>query len=236
MPRRSLATLFPHPRRVTLAGRTFLVGELTVGGLAEVRAAAEAGRPDPLESVRDLLGAAHVPASERHRIDRALAMAEGDDDGWEPGPEQWGAEDLSLVRVALRAHHPGVAEDAGALLALAEAATDAELDAVRAAAIRPDPMAVLCRALDRFCGTGGDGGDEPLDWPELVDRLAKGWGVTYAAIREMTLTQFANALSGGKPGGEREARPGEDAAATHRAWTRWLAGEDEGRSEREGAG
>lgn len=239
MPRRSLSDLFPPPREIRIAGRSFRVGELTLGELAEADAPRAAVRPDPLAGVRDLLHADEIPPSERHRFDRALALADGEDEDEGEGgggtAEDLDAEVKALLRAALRRHHPDVAGDEAAIEAMYGAMTRAEYRALAEAAHRPDPMDVLCRALDRFCGTGAEPGEEDggaggggTDWFELVDRVARSHGMSYATIREMTVTQFANALTCGKPVEGRQSRAGEDAAATFAKWQRWLAGDDVG--------
>jgi hypothetical protein len=226
--RRTLTALFPPPTPVMLGGRAWLVPELTLGEIAEAEAPRGRRRPDPLASVRDLLWLDEVPPSERHRFDTALALAEGEEvEGVEIDLAGLAGEEVvALVRVALRRHHPGVADDDDALGALLGAMTPGEYRALHDAALPPDPMRVLCAALDRFCGTGGgeDDGDG-VDWFALVDRVSRSHGMSYAAIREMTVAQFANALCEGKAPDGRAARPGEDYGATYGRWTRWLAGE-----------
>lgn len=226
MASRPLARLFPPPRRVTLAGRAFLVEELTLGERAEVDAPREARRPDPLGPVRGLLWGDAVPPAERDRFNLAFELAEDPPDPGPRTPADLAEEALAFVRVALRRHHPEVARGDGALLDILEAATAGELEALREAAYRPDPMLILCRSLDRHCGTEADDGGEEADWWELVDRVARSHAIPYAEVARMTGTQFCNALAEGKAVEGRQARPGEDAVATHRKWTRWLAGED----------
>lgn len=231
MARRSLATLFSAPRAVTLAGRPFLVEELTVGALAEVHRAREAGRPDPLEGVADLLAAPSVAPADRGRIadayDRAAGLAEGEDPGDEAEDPAATAtrEAFALLGVALRAHHPEMDDEETMALLYAMSAEDHR--ALQCAAFRPAPLAVLMHAIDRLAGTlpDTDGDEVGPDWHEWVDRVARGLGVSYAAVREMTLTQFFVALCEGKSPEGRDARPGEDAMATVRKWQAWFDGE-----------
>lgn len=234
MPGRSLANLFPGPREVALAGRVFLVGEFTLGDCAEAEAPREARRPDPLAALGGLLWADAIAPEDRGRFREALDLAYADDDGGTPATDaEWAAEWLSFLRVALRRHHPEVAKDDEALWPILANMRAGEFASLRAAAYRTDPVTVLCRALDRFCGTAADDEAEETDWFALVDHVSRSHGLSYEVIRGMTRTQFLNALAEGKTNDGRDARPGEDAVGTHSAWTRWLAEDD---TDRKGAG
>lgn len=229
MPRRSLANLFPAPRGVTLAGSAYRVDEFTLGDIAESEGPREARRPDPLSPVRDLLWAESVAPADRVRFREAFDLAYDDEPDAMPATDaEWEAEWLAFLRVALRRHHPEVAEDDDALRAILAGMRPGEFAALRGAAYRTDPLTVLCRALDRHCGTADDDdGRDETDWYALVDHVSRSHGLSYGQIKAMTRTQFLNALAEGKTNDGREVRPGEgDGIATHAAWMRWLAGEE----------
>lgn len=209
------------PRAVTLAGRVFLVSELTIGDLAELGGMADRRRPDPLEAVRDLVDADAVSPGDRHRIVAAFESAEGESAPAEAAPVE---EAFAFLSVALRRHQPDLT--AGEIGDLMRGLGLGEYRAFREAATRPDPMRVLTTSLDRWAGTGAaDDGAGP-DWGDWIDRVATSHGYTYPEIAAMPLAQFFNALNEGKSPEGRAVRPGEDPLATDRRWKAWFRGED----------
>jgi|GEM_PF-5576837 len=234
MPLRTLDTLYSTARAVSIgaAGLTLHVEELTVGGLAEVHRARAAGRPDPLGGVAGLLSAPYVAPADRGKIadayDAAVAGGAGADDEGELAAATT-REACALLRAATRRVHPKLDDET--IAALVYAMTDDEHRELQMAALRPDPLSVLMRAIDRLAGTLPDTADEDgdadgPDWHAWVDRVAERLGIPYAAVRDMSLTQFFVALNAGQSPDGRDARPGEDAVATVRTWQAWFDGAD----------
>lgn len=191
-----LTRLFPRPRPVTIAGRTFLVGEMRLADLVDLSEWMEGRWECPLEALRPSLGT----MDDRARRDALRGVW----DACEAGPPTWGTDEgMRMLATAegiartfvviLRTHQPGLTLEE--IREVAEATTPEEYGEMLAAWRRVEPIDELSAML------GMDQGDRgrPIGWAQAVCELceATGWTLDYALT--LTLGQIRTFRSGGKP-------------------------------------
>ena len=191
-----LTRALPTPRVLSLGGQDWLVSELRLRDIAILEAWVEARTPWPTDLLpeRDDTDA---PTWSR-LLDAAYNAAER----WPPrfGDARCTAllntqDGLAFfVWVAIQRDQPGATiEDARGLVARM-GATDWKL--LARVLFGGDPMEELLRLMEE----GGGAPDRPpVDWEKAVHEVAEMLGITYEAVGEMTLSQFAIARRRGEP-------------------------------------
>jgi hypothetical protein len=185
-----ITAIFPRPHPVPLGGRVYLVGELTLAQLADLQAFEDRRWPDPLEGVRDRLGAMD-PESRRAALVAAYDVAEGGPPAWR-GP----ADDEGLrhfLATVLKAHNPGL--------------TGADVDHAFAEATAAE-YAALCRAshgvtpldeVEELLGVHRRDPGEPIGWSRAVVELMEAYpALTIEAVGGLTISQVRALRTGGK--------------------------------------
>lgn len=186
-----LTDILARPRPLPLGGRSWLVGELTLGDLATLQADLDARTPDPLGDVRGRL--AGMEAEER-RVALVAAYAAA-----EQGPPAWtGPQDdiggLEFLRVALSRHNPGLTA-ADVERAFAEATSEEFLAILRACqGVTPLDECEAWLGLDR------SGAGTPIPWAQALCEVLEAYpGYTLDSLGDLTLTQVRALRAGGRP-------------------------------------
>lgn len=204
----SLTTLFPRPRAVTLAGRTFLIGEMRLGDMVDLQAWLDSRWESPLDAIRPKLGS----MAEAERMDALRGLW----DACEAGPVRWGTDEAAKLfgteegiyetfRVILRHHHPeyettfvrvdGEKEPIPKLLVVARQTTPDEYSAMLDAWRRVEAIDELSWMLGMDGGSKG----ESIGWAQAVCEMCEAYGWTLDYALTLTLRQIATARGGGKP-------------------------------------
>lgn len=199
-----ITSILPRPRAVALAGRVYALAELRLVDLAELQAWLELAAPHPLA------GLPHVandpdPATRRARLVVAWHAAKE----WPPVYGSDAARDLlaspggavAFVWLCLRRHQPDTPLDEAANVAAAMTAE--EWRELRRVAYGVPIWRQLIGELDP---EWSDSPANAIEWGEAFERLSADRGWTYEQIGEMTLSQWRNYCTGGKPP-EYRARP-----------------------------
>ena len=192
----SLTTLFPRPRPVTLAGRTFLVGEMRLRDLIDLQAWIDSRWESPLDAVRPSL----EPMGERERMDALRGLW----DACEAGPPMWGTDEAMRILncpegiaetfyVVLRTHQPEMTLIQ--LREVAESTTPEEYMAMLTAWRRVDPIDELAWML----GMDDAGKGNPIGWAQAVCEMCETYGWTLEYAESLTLRQISTARGCGKP-------------------------------------
>lgn len=195
-----ITQLIPTARTLTVGGREFQVREARLSDLAALQAWVDSKTPDPLDGVWD---DAHDPEKADARRDRALYDALGSAGD---GPPEYASDEGRrllctpegvgvFLFLALGRGNPDltladVADVAGAM-------TGREYAAVRRAFYGVDPLREIERILTDHVPRAEGG--RSVSWGEAVDEVARCYHWTYQYVYSLTLTEFRNARSAGKP-------------------------------------
>lgn len=188
----------PVPRRVTLGDRDYLVGEFRLIDLAELQAWLDESHPDPFDVLDERVQSAETDEARQRAVAEAYALAERGPslvlgDGEQSALETTEGR-LRVLSLALSRYQPELTE-------LDVVTIEGQLGPGQYAKLYRVLMAIdaehtLARMLGAEPLHGGVG--RPPSWGELIDDLARSHGWTYDDIFALTLSQFANARSGGK--------------------------------------
>lgn len=198
----SLATLYPQPRSLRLAGLDLVVAELRVKDVAELEAwLAEAS--DPL---RNLPHASDDPDpdSRPQRLDTAEQAALV----WPPAVGSPEADALlatlrgrvAYLQVILSRENPDLVRDD--YLTLARGMTSGEWASLDRVAWGVHPLKTIRQEKYQ-----ADGRHPLADWGELLDVLSRERGWTFDEISNLTMGQLAVAARHGKPLDSTEGLP-----------------------------
>jgi hypothetical protein len=162
-----------------------MVGELTLGQLADLQAGVDAAWPDPMDGLRETIGDMDEDAR-RAALREAHALAE-------EGPPAWSAPTtdaglMHFLRVVL-----GSDEAAGYVFARITPGEYAALLRVCRGVTPLDEVEALL-GLDR----SGDG--VPITWAQALCELMEAYpGLSVAAIEGLTISTVKAMRAGGKP-------------------------------------
>lgn len=210
-----LTEIFPRPRQVTLGGRTYTVGEMTVGDLADLQDFLDRKWEDPLTPLRNRLDAMEE-AERKKALVAAWKLAEA-------GPPSWGDERaralfdagegiVQILRVALRRHQPGIDTQVikGPDGTPVKGPDGGEIAVVEVIAGRmsPDEYFALQRAfwgidpadeIERLLGVDPGDRGRSIGWPQAVCETCEAYHWPLAHVESLTLSQFRAVRSGGRP-------------------------------------
>lgn len=201
-----LNSTFPAPRRLALAGRSFLVAPLTFGSFARLQAWLKGRHPHP---GAELQGRRHqiVEALGRPAYGRALAAAYEHAESWPPSPlGQAGCSTLlgsdaglaELLRVALLQEGQDL-DDAEVLDVLRGLTLDEVDDLVRIAFDRSPAVDLEAEILAIVDPGSLERDDGDADWADMIARACrKPYSLSFEDVRAMTPTQLVMLLSGGR--------------------------------------
>lgn len=206
----TITSVLPRPRATVLAGRIYALSELRLVDLAELQAWLELAGPHPL---------AGLPCTENDddqatrpaRLRAAWRAAKE----WPPIYGSNESRDLlaspggivAFVWLCLRRNHPEIELDEAAEVAAAMTAENWR--ELRRIAYGVPIWRQLIGELDP---EWSDSPANSIDWGRAFEELSAERGWTYEQIGEMTLSQWRNYCTGGKPAQYRaQPRPGETA-------------------------
>lgn len=215
----SLASVFPRPVRITLAGRPFLAMELRVRELAELHAWRDEADPPPAlrlgppsaypdhEAYRDHAKAIYEEAEEAADVEETGGTAPPRQAPSTIDPLQ---AEAMLLWMGLRGLNPGfTAEDAIGLALELRAGADAvhEWGRFREVILAVSPFERIARVVDPEWGSWAAGGGVP--WPQAIEETRDATGLTYEEMGNLYLSQFDSLRSGGKSRGFPRPEPPE---------------------------
>jgi hypothetical protein len=174
-----------------MGGRTLLAGELTLDDLADLQAPLDRAWPDPMDGLRDRLGAMGED-ERRAALREAHARAE-------EGPPSWAAPETDaglrhFLRVALSRHNPGLTgDDIGGVF---DRITPGEY----AALLRTCRGVTPLDEAEAWLGLDRHGGGEPITWTQAVVEVCEAYpGWTIAQVGALTVSQVRALRAGGRP-------------------------------------
>lgn len=191
-----ITLLYPRPRPVTLAGRTFLVGEMRIADLIDLQDFLDRRHQCPLEVLRPRI--VGLPEPERMEVLRGVWKAV------EKGPPRYGTPEASAIldsvegiaesfRLVLRTHHPEMT--LAQVREVAESTTPDEYEAMVRAWRRVEPIDELAWLLGMEEGEKGS----PIGWAQAVCETCEHFGWTLAYVETLSVSQFRTARAMGKP-------------------------------------
>lgn len=208
MSREPITSVFSRPRPVSLAGRTFLVGEVRLADVIDLQEFIERRSVSPLEASWDELG----------RLDGRARAATlyGILDRLEEYPPLYGKSDgfrvldcaegiFEMFRVILRWSHPelDVADENGrypSIEALAGAVNDSPNGRAEYAEMkRVWRRATQAEEVSLMLGIGAVGVGDEIGWPKAIFEVIQATGWTFGYIEGLTLSQFKTVRTGGNP-------------------------------------
>lgn len=198
---RLITSIYPAPIKVTLAGRSYLVDEITIGDVVQLQAWLDERAPSPLDAIRDEIEGLSPEARER-----ALWRAW---DALEAPPLAWGsarANELfetgegivEIFRVILKHHYPRLAADPEALLSLVERVADEsprDYANLYRAWRRIDPQDEIEILTGQFAAPGG----KEIGWARAIVEVSEAFGFTRDHIATLPYSVFMAYRAGGKP-------------------------------------
>jgi hypothetical protein len=209
----------PKPLHVAALGLTLRVAELTLRDLADLQAVLDQRWTDPYLDCREALATVEGDERTAALLDAYDRAEEGPPVYGEPAGRAYYAtlEGFAVLAwVALRRYQSGLAP-ADVAGIVAEMTAD-EMFALRWHAEGGNSLRLLARLLMSDVPTPRP---TPIPWGQAIHEVAEIMGLPYAAVYEMTLTEFRNARRGGKADdGDIPIAPGADLEGVMERWRR----------------
>jgi hypothetical protein len=192
-----ITRIVPRPKEVQLGERFWTVGEARILDFADIQAWLDCQTTDPLDDLEE-----NPPSDDEDRRVRLVAAYEYLTEGILVEGSR-AADDVlfgtaegaaAFLFIALRRYQPGItAEDAiDVLLEMREH----QFQKLRRIFFGVDSLEEISK---RLLGPAPKRGGRKITWGEVIDELSSEKGWTYPQIYDLTLTEFVNARTGGKP-------------------------------------